>query len=131
TGGTSPKRIPGAVVRYDIVVTNTGQGLVDSDSLEIIDPIPVNAAMYVGGASPVVFVNGTPPNASGLTFNYPANVTYSLSGDPDTFVYTPSPDAEGYDPLIRAVRVVPGGVMNAASGGSNPTFTLQFRVRIN
>jgi hypothetical protein len=40
------------------------------------------------------------------------------------------PDADGYDAAVRALRIAPGGVMNAAGGG-NPAFTLQFRVRIN
>jgi uncharacterized repeat protein (TIGR01451 family) len=129
TGAANPKRIPGAVVRYDVGVTNSGPGVVDANTLEIVDPIPANAAMFVGGAAPVVFINGPP--VSGLTFNYATNVTYSSSGAGGPFNYTPSPDANGYDPGIRAVRILPGGVMNAASGGNNPTFTLQFRIRIN
>ena len=129
TGAANPKRIPLAVVRYDISVTNSGPGVVDSNSLEIIDPIPPNSTMYVGGGSPVVFIDGPP--VSGLTFNYGANVKYSSAGTGGPFDYTPSPDANGYDPLVRAVRIVPSGVMNAASGGSNPAFTVQFRIRIN
>ena len=31
---------------------------------------------------------------------------------------------------VRAVRIAPAGVMSAAGGG-NPSFTIQFRVRIN
>jgi hypothetical protein len=73
-------------------------------------------------------VNGTP--ASGLTFNYAANVSYSSVGESGPFDYTPVPDANGFDAAVRALRVSPGGVMNAAGGG-NPSFTVQFRVRIN
>jgi uncharacterized repeat protein (TIGR01451 family) len=129
TGAANPKRIPGAVVRYDIGITNGGPGVVDANSLEIVDPIPANAAMYVAGGAPVVFINGSP--VSGLMFNYAANVKYSSSGVGGPFDYTPSPDADGYDPLVRAVRILPGGVMNAAAGGNNPSFTVQFRIRIN
>jgi hypothetical protein len=44
--------------------------------------------------------------------------------------YTPVPDAAGFDPAVRAVRVAPAGVMSAAGVG-NPTFTIYFRIRIN
>lgn len=125
-----PKRIPGAVVRYDITVTNSGPGSVDANTLEIIDAIPADAEMYVGTGSsnPVVFLNGAPP--SGLTFNYGAHVRYSDVGEADpSFSYTPQPDANGFDPRIRAVRIRPSGAMSAAGTG-NPSFTLQFRIRI-
>ncbi|HEV7609786.1 MAG TPA: hypothetical protein VGO61_20795 [Steroidobacteraceae bacterium] len=128
---TNPKRIPQAVVRYDVTVTNSGPGTVDASTLEISDPIPANSAMYVSTASgnPVVFINGA--TASGLTYTYATNVTYSSTGLSGPYTYTPSPDVNGFDPAVRAVRIVPAGVMSAASGGNNPAFTIQFRVRIN
>jgi uncharacterized repeat protein (TIGR01451 family) len=128
TGSVDPKRIPGAVLRYDINVTNSGPGAVDANSLVIVDPVPGNTTLDVGGASPVVFVNGSP--VSGLTFNYASHVSYSSVGESGPFTYTPVPDANGYDAAVRAIRIAPAGVMNAAGGG-NPAFTLQFRVRIN
>ncbi len=127
-GNAQPKRIPGAVVRYDISVTNSGPGTVDSNSLVIVDLVPANTTLYVGGASPVVFVDGSP--VSGLSFNYPAQVSYSSVGESGPFTYTPLPDADGYDAAVRAVRIAPGGIMNGTGGGS-PSFTVQFRVRIN
>jgi hypothetical protein len=95
----------------------------------ITDPIPTNAAMYVSTSSgnPVVFVNGTP--VSGLTFNYATHVAYSSAGVSGPWTYTPSPDADGFDAAVRAIRISPAGVMSAAGGGS-PAFTIQFRVRI-
>jgi trimeric autotransporter adhesin len=127
---TNPKRIPNAVVRYDITLTNSGPGTVDSGTLVLTDPIPANSAMYVSSASgdPVVFINGA--TVSGLTYNYATHVTYSSTGASGPWTYTPMPDANGFDPAVRAVRIAPTGVMNAASGG-NPSFTIQFRVRIN
>jgi uncharacterized repeat protein (TIGR01451 family) len=124
-----PKRIPGAVVRYDISVTNSGPGIVDANTLVITDPIPADSAMYVGTASgnPVVFVNGATP--SGLTYNYAAHVRYSNVGVSGPWTYTPLPDSNGFDSAVRAIRVAPAGAMSAASGG-NPGFTLQFQVRI-
>jgi trimeric autotransporter adhesin len=127
-GGSPPKRIPGAVVQYDIQVTNSGPGQVDANTLVIVDPVPANTTMYVGGAAPVVFVDGSP--SSGLTFNYAANVSYSSAGEAGPFTYTPTPDANGFDAAVRAVRIAPGGAMNG-NGGGNTSFTLQVRVRVN
>lgn len=127
---TNPKRIPLSVVRYDITLTNSGPGTVDAGTLVLTDPIPANSAMYVSTTSgnPVVFINGA--TASGLTYNYATNVTYSSTGAAGPWTYTPVPDANGFDPAVRAVRIAPTGVMNAAGSG-NPSFTIQFRVRIN
>jgi hypothetical protein len=127
---TNPKRIPLSVVRYDITLTNSGPGTIDSGTLVITDPIPANAAMYVSTSSgnPVVFVNGA--TASGLTFNYATHVSYSSTGASGPWTYAPVPDADGFDPAVRAVRIAPTGVMSAAGSG-NPSFTIQFRVRIN
>ena len=126
----APKRIPSAIVRYDITVTNSGPGAVDANSLVITDPVPPNSALYVATTSgnPVVFVNGATP--SGLTYNYATNVSYSSIGVAGPWNHTPLPDANGFDAAVRAVRIVPGGAMNAAGTG-NPSFTIQFRVRIN
>ena len=127
---TNPKRVPLAVVRYDISVTNSGPGTVDAGTLVITDPIPANSSMYVSTASgnPVVFINGA--TASGLTFTYATHVSYSSTGASGPWTYTPVPDVNGFDPLVRAVRIAPAGVMSAAGTG-NPSFTIQFRVRIN
>jgi len=130
TASANPKRIPGALVRYDISVTNSGIGVVDPNTLVITDPIPTDSSLYVSTTSgnPVVFVNGTTP--SGLTYTYATNVTYSSTGAAGPFTYTPVPDANGFDANVRAIRVAPAGTMSAASGGNNPSFTVQFRVQI-
>jgi hypothetical protein len=127
---TNPKRIPNAVVRYDITLTNSGPGTIDSGTLVLTDPIPANSSMYVstGSGNPVVFVNGTTP--SGLTFTYATNVSYSSTGTSGPWTYAPVPDANGFDSAVRAVRIAPSGVMSAAGSG-NPSFTIQFRVRID
>ncbi len=127
---TNPKRIPLAVVQYDVTVTNSGPGTVDAGTLTITDPIPADTAMYVATTpgNPVLFINGA--TASGLTFTYASHVSYSSAGVSGPWGYTPVPDANGFDSLVRAVRIVPAGVMSAAGAG-NPAFTIQFRVRIN
>ena len=89
--------------------------------------------MYVSTVSgnPVVFVDGTAPNQSGLTYVYAASVTYSNQiGGGAPYTYTPVPDANGFDANVHGVRIAPAGVMNAAAGAVNPQFTLQLRVRV-
>jgi uncharacterized repeat protein (TIGR01451 family) len=126
---TNPRRIPNAVVQYAVTVTNTGPGTVDAGTLVLTDPIPANATMYVSTLSgdPVTFTEGP---ASGLTYDYATQVSYSSVGTSGPWGYTPVPDAAGFDPAVRAVRIAPAGVMSAAGAG-NPTFTVYFRIRIN
>ncbi len=127
---TNPKRIPLAVVQYDIVTSNSGPGTVDANTLTITDLVPANTSLYVATTpgDPVVFINGAP--VSGLTWSYAANVSYSNVGVAGPWTYVPSPDPDGFDAAVRALRVAPGGTMNAVGGG-NPAFTIQFRVRVN
>jgi hypothetical protein len=127
----SPLRIPGALVQYDIQLSNSGPGTVDANTLVITDDVPVNTSMYVATtpSAPVVFVQGSP--SSGLSFSYPASVSYSTAGPNGPWGYTPVPDTNGFDPAVRGVRFSLSGLMNAAGVAGNPSFTLQFRVLIN
>lgn len=45
-GGTNPKRIPGAVVRYTVSISNTGSA--DATSVVATDPIPANTTYQPG-----------------------------------------------------------------------------------
>ncbi|MFO1427223.1 MAG: DUF11 domain-containing protein [Steroidobacteraceae bacterium] len=128
-GTTNPKRIPGAIVRYRVEVANLGSGSADASSIAIVDPVPAGTAMYVSsaGGPPVDFVDGTP--ASGLSFNYATNVSYSNQpGGAAPFNYTPTADANGVDLAVTAVRIVPTGTLLPAGGSGNPSFSLRFRV---
>ena len=42
----------------------------------------------------------------------------------------PVPDALGFDPAVTGIQVNPTGVMNAGGGGSNPSFDLLMRIRV-
>jgi len=130
-GTTNPKRIPGSIVEYSVTVTNNGPGIVDASSLAITDPVPANTQLYVSTAAgnPIEFVNGTP--ASGLSFNYATNASYSSqAGGGAPFNYTPVPGTGGFDAAARGLRIAPFGAMNAASTSGSPSFTVRFRVRI-
>lgn len=132
-----PKSIPGAIVAYTLRVTNTGPGTVDNNTLDVTDPLPADVDLYVGdlggpgGGGPVFFVNGSP--TSGLTWTYGGlgNTTDDLEffSVGNGWNHVPVPDGNGFDPLVRSIRMRPNGVMNAAGGG-NPYAEFIFRVKI-
>ncbi|MBK9251997.1 MAG: DUF11 domain-containing protein [Proteobacteria bacterium] len=131
-GTSNPKRVPGAIVRYAITVTNSGPGAADAGTLLLTDVIPSDTELCVAAScgTPVVeFVDGTP--ASGLTFNPAIHVGYSSSpGGVAPFSYAPVPDANGFDGNVKGLRIAPAGTFAAASDSGNPSFVIRFTVRI-
>lgn len=128
-GVTNPKSIPGAEMLYTVVVTNTGQGRVDTDSLQLTDPIPAHTSLFVGNlggtpAGPVAFSE----NGSGLTY---AGDAQFLTASDTSGNYKPTPDANGVDAAVNVLRVQPKGRMAGWSGsGAYPSFTFSFKVRV-
>ena len=130
-GAVNPFQIPGSLQRYRVTVTNTGVGSVDASTLVIADVVPANTALFVasGGGDPVQFVDGATP--SGLTFNYATHVTYSNQpGGAPPYSYVPTANGNGVDPNVTAVRIAPGGAMSGAAGANQPSFTVEFSVRV-
>ena len=134
----NPKSIPGATKLYLVRVTNQGSGVVDSNALVIVDPLPADTRLYVAdlgapGSGPVAFVQGAP--SSTLTWTYTAlnnladDVDFSNDGGV-TWTYVPVPGGDGTDAAVNALRLRPKGTM-AGNGGGNTWFELQFRVLIN
>ncbi len=125
-GTTNPKMIPGAILRYFITVTNTGNTVVDANSIVITDPMP-GETIY-NAASPVQFTNG--PTASGLSaFNASTMVTFSSqTGGGTPFTYTPN--TAGFDSNVKGLRLAPGGTMAAATATTQPSFTVSFLVQV-
>ena len=128
-GNSSPRDIPGATVRFQIGVTNSGGGSTDANTLTITDAIPANLALRVAdfdGATtgPVAFVDGTP--ASGLIYNFASlsdlgdDVEFSADSGIDNFQYVPIPDSNGLDTNITHIRITPQGVLQGATAGGNP-----------
>jgi uncharacterized repeat protein (TIGR01451 family) len=135
SGGTNPKAIPGAELDYMITATNSGSGPSDSNSVAVSDSIPPGMELYVGdvglaGSGPAEFANGL--TVSGLTYTFlglgsPADdLTFFDSTGP----YVPTPDGDGYDSAVLAIRVDLKGQFDAAAGGNIPSFTLRFRTRV-
>ncbi len=130
-GGSNPKAIPGATMLYTINVANQGGGAVDANSLVVTDPLPANMALFVSTAvgDPIAFVDG--PVASGLTYVYASNVSYSNQpGGGPPYNYSANPDPQGFDPAITGARIALGGSMNAAVAGNTPSFNLRLRLKI-
>ena len=130
-GTSGPRAIPGAIVQYTVSVTNQGIGSVDAGTLEISDVVPPDTAMFVSTATgdPVSFVDGSP--SSGLTYVYGSHVSYTdNAGGVGPFDYVPTPDAQGFDPLVTGFQVVPAGSMLGNTGAGPTSFNVVFRVRI-
>lgn len=125
-GTINPKYIPGAIVEYAITVVNAGNRAVDASTIIIADVLP--AGFTYDGATPVTFVNGA--DVSGLNaFNAATMVSFSSQpGGGAPFTYTP---AASFDANVRGLRVAPTGTMLAATGTTQPSFTIRFRGRVN
>jgi hypothetical protein len=77
----------------------------------------------------VQFIDG--PIASNLVFSYAANVAFSnRPGGAAPFDYAPVPDANGFDATVTALRVAPSGAFAGAVAGAEPSFSVEFRVRL-
>jgi uncharacterized repeat protein (TIGR01451 family) len=123
---TNPLAIPGAVVRYSIQISNSGNQTVSSNSIFILDALPNEIA--VGSAANTVFAQGTP--TSGLTFAASTDLRYSNAASPPASfaacTYTP---VSAYDPAVNFICLNPKGTM-AASTGTPPSFTVSFDAQV-
>jgi len=134
-GTTNPRAIPGAEIDYTTTATNTGAGATDNNTVVFTDSIPAGTQLFVGdlglpGSGPVEFINGT--TASGLSYTFvglgsPADdlVFFDSTGP-----YVPTPDGNGCDAAVLAIRVDLKGQFDPAAGGNTPSFTLRFRTRV-
>lgn len=133
-GGSEPRAIPGAVMQYMILTTNSGTGATDADTLLATDAIPANLALRVADfdattPGPVSFVDGTPSSTLTYTFTSLADAADDISFSDDggaTYTYTPVPDASGVDANVTHIRVNPKGTFPGNSGAGNPSFQLFF-----
>ncbi|MGI9203724.1 MAG: hypothetical protein ACR2Q3_06920 [Woeseiaceae bacterium] len=130
-GGTNPKAIPNADVEYVIGVSNRGSASPDNDTITVTDDIPstlrlcVLAACYTGG--PIIFDDSGSPVSTGVTLG---TIEYSNNGG-SSFSYTPSPDSDGFDAAVNAVRVTLDGVLTSIAPAGPPSFELRLSARIN
>jgi uncharacterized repeat protein (TIGR01451 family) len=128
-GPSGPFQVPGSITRYRVTIANSGPGTVDASTLVIADVLPPNTELVVAGGPAVTFVDGAVP--SGLAFNYATNVTFTNQpGGAPPYTYTPVANGNGVDPAVTGLRIAPSGAMAAASGANQPSFAVEFRVRV-
>jgi uncharacterized repeat protein (TIGR01451 family) len=124
----NPKAIPGAVMLYTVLVTNRG-GPTDTDSVFMTNPMPANTEVFANdingvGSGPLLFTDG--PAVSGLSTD---NISFS-NDNGASFLYTPIPSVDGYDDAVTDIKVSFSGLFNASSGAPHPSFSINFRVRV-
>lgn len=125
-GTVNPKAIPGAIVRYSLLVQNSGPAAVDNNSVFVVDTLPLQIS--VGTAASPIFTQGS--TTSGLSFNAATDIRYSSAAlAPASFAacsYTP---VAAYDPAVKYVCLRPQGAM-AGSTGIPTSFTLSLQAQI-
>jgi uncharacterized repeat protein (TIGR01451 family) len=134
-GTSNPKAIPGAVIEYTLVVTNTGFDYTDSNQFEISDALPPDTALLVsnipGGSGPIGFTDG--PTSSGTTWTFSGlsslSDSISFSTDGSDFSYAPTASGDGTDASVTHIKLKPQGSF-AAFPPSNPSAIYTYRVII-
>lgn len=130
-GVTNPKAIPNADVEYRIGVINRGSASPDIDTVTITDDIPsalrlcVVAACYAGG--PIIFDDSGSPVSTGVSLG---TIEYSNNGGA-SFGYLPSPDSDGFDAAVDAVRITLSGMLTSIAPAGAPSFELRLAARVN
>lgn len=127
--------IPGSDVIYTIAVVNAGAAATDTDSVYVLDSLPSQVELFVGdfdAAGPATgTVLFTQQNGAALSFNAGTDIRFSDQvAAPASFAqctYTPSVTS-AYSAAVRHICLNPKGAL--ASGDPDPSFTVQFRVRI-
>ena len=129
--GTDPKAIPSAVVNFTLSVENTGSLSPDTDSLTVVDTVPAELSLCVTAAclsgGPVILDATGSPVPPGVTIGA---VEYSDDGG-STWSYSPSPDGDGFDGNVDAVRITLSGTLSSMSTSGPPSFDLIFAARVN
>ena len=126
-GASNPKLIPGAVINYSFVVANTGATAVDSNTVWLIDALPVQ--LRVGTAASPVFTQGSP--SSGLTFTAGTDIRYSnAAAAPTSFAACTYAPTAAYDAAVKFVCLNPKGAMTGSTG-TPPSFTLSIQAQLN
>lgn len=129
-GTTNPKMIPGAFVDYTLTINNPGSSAITSNSIFVVDVLPTQMALYVNTLSPATGPVVMTPNSSTLTYSFVSlasmtdDVDFSNNGGV-SWTYVPTPNTDGVDLAVNAIRINPKGAMAAAT-----SFLLRFRTWI-
>nr|CAA6807531.1 MAG: Unknown protein [uncultured Thiotrichaceae bacterium] len=135
-GTNNPKAIPGAVVEYTLLITNTGHDYSDSDNFEVSDTLPADTSLLVsdipgGSGGPVKFDDGATSSKTNWVFSGLSSLTDSIdfSTNGTDFSYGPTADGQGADASVTHIKLKPQGAF-AAYPPSHPTASYRYRVII-
>ncbi len=130
--GPTAKAIPRATAIYTIGISNQGSGA--AGNVVAFDDLPPEVELYVDDyvtSGPIHFV---PVSSASLM-----SVDFTTLDDPDdgvefddgtdTWILEPTPDGDGFDESVSAIRIQTTGTL-PGSTGTPPSFELRFRVRI-
>ena len=127
---TNPKAIPSGVVGYTISVANNGSLSPDDNSLEVTDDIPSELALCITAAclsgGPVILDTTGSPIPPGISIG---SIEYD-NGD-GSFSYPGSPDADGFDAAVDAVRITLSGTLASIATTGSPSFELRLAARVD
>jgi hypothetical protein len=141
TTSINDKAIPGAVLRYNIVVSNEGNISTNGNSMALVQTLSNDAKLFVnnlpGGSTngPIVFNDGTANAISGLSYNFISldsqtdDLSFSNNNGSD-FNYIPTADNEGYDSNVTHVQLIFPGSMKPKYDQGTPGFTLKYQVKV-
>lgn len=120
-GTTNPLEVPDGLVNYRIALTSPASFIMDGGTITLVDPLPSKLALYVSdlgtsGSGPASFT-GT---GSGLSYSFVSlsstsdSIDFSNDGGA-TWTYVPTPDANGMDPAVNAIRIRLSGTMASST----------------
>ena len=138
-GVTNPKRIPGAIVEYTLLVTNPGVAMT-ANSVLVVDALDASSALVVtdiggAGSGPLAFTQGAVTSTLTYTYTNAASATddleYFNNTSGGTRITVLTPNANGCDAAIKRIEVNPKGTFaDGTAAGVDPSFSLRFRVCI-
>lgn len=138
-GTSNTYTIPGARIRYNVVIESVGGTAIDNNSVDFIDILPPETRFVVNdidgaGSGPVRFIDGT--TTSELTYNFVSlgstsdDIDFSNNGG-ISFNYTPTPDADGADDDITHIRIRPKGKFVSSPSLATPSFEIEYDVLVD
>lgn len=111
-GSPRPKALPGAVIEYEIAVTNLTRTAVSDNIFAITSPVPPQLMLIVGDpstapANAFAFINQSGGNAQGCNIEALAStqdcIDFSDNGG-RSFDYVPIPGVDGVDNRVTHLR---------------------------
>lgn len=135
--GDKDKAIPGAVLRYNLHVTNEGNLSTNGNNMELVQTLSSDAKLYVNNLAngPIIFTNGTANNTSGLSYSFTSlnsntdNLSFSNNNGAN-YNYIPTADNEGYDSNVTHIKLIFTGSMKPKYDSGIPEFNIEYQIKV-